>query len=261
MTATQNYTEQEIEVGAHKVVVLKGGSGAPVLDLHGETGHPGWTSYHQALSQHFTVYSPQHPGYDKSERPEWVTTIADVAHFHLGLISNLGLESQISLIGFSMGGWIAAEMAAMSAVSIKGLVLVDAAGVRPKTGEIAEVLMVSPQQALALSFHDPGLAPDLDSLTPEEQQTQWINREMASRLCWKPYMHNPNLPHYLSLIKVPSLIIWGRQDGMVPLNSAEIYHDALKGSTLHVIDQCGHHPQIEKPREFLDVAVGFLSKL
>ena len=84
---------------------------------------------------------------------------------------------------------------------------------------------------------------------------------MASRLCWKPYMHNPSLPEYLKLIRVPSLIVWGRQDGIVPLNCGEVYHQALKGSTLHVIDQCGHSPQIEKPEEFLEVTIAFLSKL
>lgn len=261
MTSTKTHSKEQVRVGSMELVMLKGGSGAPVLDLHGEVGHPGWTDYHQALSEKFTVYSPQHPGYDESPRPEWASSISDVAHLYLSIVRALNLDSSVSLLGFSMGGWIAAEMAAMSPSSFKGLVLVGAAGVRPRVGEIAEVLMVSPEQAQELSFHDQSLAPDLTELSPEALEAQWRNREMASRLCWKPYLHNPVLPEYLRLVKIPSLIVWGRQDRFVPIDSAELYHEVLEGSSLHVIDQCGHLPQVEKPREFLDATVEFLSGL
>ena len=85
MTTTQNWTEQTVEVGGVKQQVFKGGSGTPLIVLHGARGNPGWMPYHQALSEHFTVYAPSHPGYDKSERPSWVATITDVAHFYLGV--------------------------------------------------------------------------------------------------------------------------------------------------------------------------------
>ena len=260
MTATQTWTEEFLEIAGARTQVLKGGSGASLLVLHGGGGNPGWMSYHQALSQHFTVYAPSHPGYDKSQRPAWIRTIADVAHFYLGFMQNLGLE-QVSLMGFSMGGWLAAEIAAMCPTKVKGMMLVDAVGIKPQVGEIAEVLMVSPEQTQKLAYHDISKAPKLETLDPEEEAVRWSNREMGSRLMWRPYMHNPNLPEYLKLIRVPALIIWGRQDGIVPLNCGEIYHQVLEGSTLHVIDQCGHSPQIEKPQEFLDMALGFLSRL
>ena len=261
MATTQSWTEEFVEVAGARTQILKGGSGAPLLVLHGSGGNPGWMPYHQAFSQHFTVYSPSHPGYDKSDRPVWVSTITDVAHFYLGFMRALGLDEQVSLIGFSMGGWIAAEIAAMCPPKLKGLVLVDAVGVRPHVGEIAELLMVSPQQVQKRAYYDISLAPDLEAVPPEQEAVQWHNREMASRLCWKPYMHNPSLPEYLKLVRVPSLIVWGRQDGIVPLNCGEIYHDVLEGSTLHVIDRCGHSPQIEKPQEFQDVTLDFLGQL
>ena len=260
MTTTQSWTEEFVEVAGVKTQVLKGGSGSPLLVLHGAGGNPGWTPYHQALSQHFTVYGTSHPGYNSTDRPAWVSTITDVAHFYLGFVRILGLD-QVSIVGFSMGGWITAEIAAMSPRWLKGIELVDAVGIKPKVGEIAEVLMVSPQDTQKLAFYDMNKAPDLDNVTDEERDVLWRNREMASRLCWKPYMHNPSLPEYLKLIRIPALIVWGRQDGIVPLECGEIYYQALEGSTLHVIDQCGHSPQIEKPEEFVDVTVGFLSKL
>jgi pimeloyl-ACP methyl ester carboxylesterase len=216
-------------------------------------------AYHEALSEHYTVYASSHPGYDKTPRPPWVSTINDVAHFYVGFMRSAGLENAV-LMGFSMGGWIAAEIAAMDSHHIKALVLVNAVGVRPQVGEIAETLMVSPEQTQDLIYHDLSKAPEAPYLSPEED-VQWRNREMASRLCWKPYMHNPVLPDYLKLVDIPSLIVWGRQDGIVPLNAGEIYQQSLKGSTLHVIDECGHSPQFEKPQEFLEVTLEFLSKL
>ena len=257
MTSAQGWTEEFVELGGTPTQVFKGGTGDPLVALHGARGNPGWTPYYEALSQHFTVYAPSHPGYDKTARPDWVSTVTDVAHYYLGFLRNLGL-GQVYLMGFSMGGWIAAEIAAMAADRLKALVLVDAVGIKPDVGEIAEVLMVSPEQTSKLAYYDQSKVPDAPELTPEEEAVQWSNREMASRLCWKPYMHNPKLPAYLELISLPSLIAWGREDGIVPLNCGEIYHRVLADSTLHVIDQCGHSPQTEKPQELLDATLGFL---
>ena len=217
-------------------------------------------AYHQALSEKFTVYAPSHPGYDKSERPGWISTMTDVAHFYLGLVQSLGVD-RAPIVGFSMGGWLAAEFAAMSPNKVKGIVLVGAVGIKPRVGEIAEVLMVSPDQTQKLAYYDISNAPAAPDLSPEEQAVLWSNREMASRLCWRPYMHNPSLPEYLKLVSMPALIINGRQDGIVPVNCGEIYHEVLQGSTLQVLDQCGHSPQTEKPEEFLELTQKFLSGL
>lgn len=259
MTTTQSWTEEFVEVAGAKTRFLKGGTGAPLLVIR-VGGSPAWLPDHEALSQRFTVLAPSPPGYDKSERPPWVSTMTDMAHFYLGLMQGLGLQ-QASLIGFSTGGWLAAELAAMSPDRVKGMVLVDSVGIKPKMGEIAEVLMVSPAQTLGLSYYDESKVPSPSEPSPEEQNVLWRNREMTSRLCWKPYMHNPSLPEYLKLIRIPSLIVWGRQDRIVPLECGELYHRALQGSTLHVVDQCGHSPQIEQPEEFLKVVTGFLAKL
>ena len=123
----------------------------------------------------------------------------------------------------------------------------NAVGIKPEEGEIAEILMVSPEQTQKLAWYDPQNAPAAPELTPDQEAVLWRNREMTSRLCWKPYMHNPNLPEYLKLTQIPSLIVWGRQDGIVPVNCGEIYNRSLEGSRLHVIDKCGHSPQIERP--------------
>ena len=261
---TGDHTDQVIEVAGTRLQLLKGGRGAPLLLLHGAGGNPGWLPYHQALAQHFTVYAPSHPGYDQSGRPDWIGTMSDMAHFYRQLIEALDL-APTRLMGFSMGGWLAAEIAAMCPPYVQSLVLVDAAGIKPEVGEIAEILMVSQDVTKKLRFYDPTQVPNYDTLvnreiTPEEQDMLWRNREMTSRLCWKPYFHNPNLPAYLRGMKTPTLIVWGKQDAIIPVNCGELYQQALANATLQVIDRCGHSPALEKPQEFLTVVQAFLAK-
>jgi pimeloyl-ACP methyl ester carboxylesterase len=264
MPVTPDHTDELIEVAGTRVQLLKGGAGEPLLVLHGAGGNPGWLPYHQALSQQFAVYAPSHPGYDQSSRPDWISTMNDMAHFYRQFIEALDL-APVHLLGSSMGGWLAAEIAAMCPAYVKSLVLVDAAGIKPEVGEIAEILMVSQDVVKKLRFYDPTQVPDYDTvvnrqLTPEEEAVQWRNREMTSRLCWKPYFHNPKLPAYLRGVKVPTLIVWGKYDAIIPLNCGELYQQALSNSRLHVIDRCGHSPALEKPQEFLQVVQDFLAR-
>ena len=261
MTTLSSRAAEDVEVGGIKIEVFKGGSGPALLCLHGARGNPGWMPYHEQLASHHTVYVPSHPGYNGSERPDWIGSISDIARLYLAFIRQEAPDEQTLIKGFSMGGWIAAEIAAMCPQAVRGLVLVDAVGIKPPDGEIAELLMVSPASTQHLGYYDISKAPDLDAISPEEQQVLWRNREMTSRLCWKPYMHNPNLPEYLKLIDVPSLIVWGRQDGIVPLSSGERYQQVLTGSKLHVIEECGHSPQNEKPEEFLEIVSSFCQNL
>lgn len=259
---TADWREEQINIGGSEIHFLKGGVGEPLLILHGAGGHRGWLKYNEALARRFTLYVPSHPGYDKSERPSWLETISDMASFYLWFLDELKLDS-VRLMGFSMGGWIAAEMAVMCPHNLERLVLVDPVGIKPTDGEIADVFLISPEEVMELGFFDPGQAPEWDalygrSLTDEEKQVQESNREMAVRLCWKPYMHDPRLPSLLQRVKVPSLIVWGRQDRIVPLNCGELYQKAIPDSKLSVIDNCGHSPQIEKPDEFVRTVMDFL---
>lgn len=262
MADTPTYTDEIIDIAGTKVQVLKGGSGAPLLFLHGAGGNPGWMPYHQALAQHHTVYAPSHPGYNRSSRPEWISTMQDMAHFYRQFIEALHL-APVHLMGSSMGGWLAAEIAAMCPPYLRSLTLIDAAGLKPAVGEIAEILMVSTDVTQKLRFYDPSQVPDYDVLfnrdvTPEERDMLWRNREMTSRLCWKPYFHNPKLAAYLRGVHTPTLIVWGKQDAIIPVNCGELYKQALPHATLHVIDRCGHSPALEKPQEFLRVVNAFL---
>ena len=209
MTTTQNPNQTQVSVGNTQVEMFSGGSGPALLFLHGAGGNAGWQPYHEELSKSHTVYVPSQPGYNGTERPDWVYTINDVAHFNLDMVRQLGLDQYV-LMGSSMGGWIAAEMAAMSSHNLKGLILVDAAGIKPEQGEIAEIFMVSDQTRQGQRFYDPSQVPNLENyqreLSTEEILVDHSNREMASRLCWRPYLHNLSLPHYLGKVSTPTLI-------------------------------------------------------
>ena len=257
------FTEKLVEVGGNKVHMLTGGSGDPLVLFHGAGGNSGWLRYVQALSDHYTVYLPSHPGYHRSDRPEWLESITDMASFYTWFLEGQGLEGARA-IGFSMGGWIASEIAASCRHAFSKLMLVNAVGIKPQEGEIADIFIISPAQVTELLFHDPSQAPEYDQLynrppTPEQAEAAEGDREMAVRLCWKPYMYDPRLPGLLGRVNIPSRVVWGREDRLVPVECAELYHQALPKSDLVIIDNCGHSPQVEKPDEFVSVALEFLA--
>ena len=156
-------------------------------------------------------------------------------------------------------------MAAMDHRSLKALVLIDAAGVRPVKGEITEIFMVSADTRLKLGFHDPSQVPDYEYFTAErtsdEAELLHANMEMLSRLCWRPYLHNPSLPHYLGGVKIPAQVVWGKQDAIFPVECGEMYAKLLPNATLKSIDNCGHRPQMERPQEFNAAVTAFLDGL
>jgi pimeloyl-ACP methyl ester carboxylesterase len=251
-----------VEVAETKLHLLCGGQGEPLLILHGAGGSPGWLQYQQALGQRFRVYVPDHPGFGTSDRPEWIESVPDLACFYLWALEDLGL-ARLRVIGFSMGGWLAAEMAVMCPQLFERLILVGAAGVKPLQGEIADIFLRSPNEVTAMMFHDPTQAPEYEQLygrelTADQQDLQARNREMAARLTWKPYMYDPRLPSLLRRLRLPTLIVWGQQDAIVPLSCAEVYQQSIRGSKLTLLERCGHAPQVEKPREFVRVVSEFL---
>ena len=263
-TASQTWTEEVVDVAGARVQLVKGGVGEPLLVLHGEMGHPGWLRYHEALAQHHTLHIPSHPGFGGSERLDWIMNMRDMAGWYLQALEDLGL-GQVNVIGLSLGGWLAAEMATMCPHQFKRLVLVGAPGIRPPDGEIFDMFLAVAREFITTSFLDPSSTEEFqrvcpDNPTPEQREAWEVAREQACRLSWKPYMHYPALPYLLRRLReLPTLIVWGRQDPIVPLSAAEVYHQSIEGSRLAVLDNCGHHPEIEKSGEFVQLVQDFLS--
>jgi pimeloyl-ACP methyl ester carboxylesterase len=262
-TTSQPWTEETLEVAGSRIKVLKGGSGEPLLVLHDEMGHPGWLQYHQALAQDHTLYIPLHPGFGESPQLDWVMSMHDLAMWYLGALDDLKLEG-VKVLAFSLGGWLAAEMAVMCPQQFRKLVLVGAAGVKPPTGEIFDIFQVVARAYLTRSVLDPSSVLEFSQVCPDEptedQSELWeMAREGACRLSWRPYMHYPALPYLLPRLKrLPTLLVWGRQDPIIPLSAGQLYHDCIPDSRLVVLDDCGHRPEIEKPQEFLRSVQQFL---
>ena len=255
-------TELTIRVGTIDVHTWVGGRGDPVLVLHGAGGNRGFTRWTHHIAEHFTVWAPTHPGFGTSGDADWMEGIDDLARFYLWFIDVAKL-GRPHLLGQSLGGWTAAELATMSPGSIDRLVLVDAVGLRPETGEILDVFYHSPAELRDLMVHDPKTVPDWDELfgrapSPSETQIATRNREMAARLTWKPYMHNPRLAQFLPRVANSTLIVWGREDRIVPVECGEQYRRLLPNATLTVLERCGHVPPLEQPDTFARLVLDFL---
>jgi len=263
--AASAFESNSITVGGARIQYLVGGKGAPLLWLHGSEGSLGWLRIHDELAHNFTVYVPTHPGFAGSERPPWLESFLDLSRFYLWILQELGI-TRATLAGHFIGGWLAAEMSVMSPQLAERLVLVDAAGVRPRDSDITDIFLHGGEGTRRLSFFDVKRVVDYELLfgskpSPEEREAHVINREAATRYCWKPYMHDPGLPPLLArLQELPTLLVWGRDDRIVPMEAGELYRRAIAGARLEVIDNCGHFPHLEKPADFMRIVTGFLAR-
>jgi pimeloyl-ACP methyl ester carboxylesterase len=252
-----------IRVGDIKVHTLIGGQGDPLLVLHGAGGNRGWRRWMSAVAERHTIYAPTHPGFGLSDAADWMEGIDDLARFYLWFLDEIGL-SRVHLLGHSIGGWTAAELATMHPGAIDRLVLVAPTGLKPESGEIFDVFYHTPAQLLEHMVHEPATVPEWKELfgtppTPEELEILTRNREMTARLTWKPYMFNPRLPWFLPRVTAPALVVWGREDRIVPVICGEQYRRLLPAAKLAVLDGCGHLPPIERPAEFARLVVDFLA--
>ena len=262
---SKEYSESTIQVGGTAVSLLRGGSGPTVLVLHEELGHPGWLSWHNDLARDYSLVVPVHPGFGPLPRADWITGVRDLAGFYSRMLREMG-KDPVHVIGFSLGGWIAAEMAAADADQFRTMTLVAPGGVRPPEGEILDLFIVTARAYLDASVHDASATPEFATLYGGEETTDqfeaWEDaRAESARLAWKPYMHNPSLPHLLEGVQgLPTLIVWGRDDRIIPLSSGEAYNQAITGSELVVLDNCGHRPEIEHSSDFLARVRGLLAQ-
>lgn len=259
---TPHWKQETITVAGIEVHLARSGDGPPLLVLHDASNQPLDVHYLQALAAHFQVYVPCHPGFGVTPRLEWITSIADLAVFYLWLLEALGLQS-VHLLGHAVSGWLVAEMATVCPHLVERLVLADAMGIKPQQGEIFDLFLHTPQENQARAFHNADQVPEWDrlygqTLTPEATDRAEAGLEMLVRLCWKPYMHNPRLPFLLPRITQPTLIVWGRDDAIVPLECGQRYQQGIAGSRLVALDACGHYPHLERPQAFTDTVLAFL---
>lgn len=252
-----------VQVGADlKIEVERRGSGPPLLFLESEEALERGAAFLEDLARDHEVIIPSPPGFGRSSRPDWITSPDDIAYAYLDLVEQLGLR-EVPVIGCSLGGWIATEMASKDDGFISRLVLVDPYGIKvgkPTERDIADIWLLHPQEVTARKWFDPAKwVRDYKSM-PEDALTMVArNAESFARFCWEPYMHNPKLRHRLHRIKVPTLLVWGEQDGIVTPAYGEAYRALIPGAKMAVIPRAGHFPHIEQPAAFLARLQDFLS--
>jgi pimeloyl-ACP methyl ester carboxylesterase len=255
-----------VDVGGKQVRLLAGGGGPPLVYLHSAGADVEWGEAHERLAARFTVYAPAHPGFADSTGIEEIDGILDVVLHYVDLLDVLGLDT-VPLVGTSLGGWIAAEIAALWPARVRKLVLCDAVGLWIDAAPIGELFGSTPQELARMLFHDqqhpiPAMMNAITSIADVPEAIvlpQLKAMEAAAKIGWNPYLHDPKLESRLRRVTAPTLVLWGAQDGLVPPVYAERWRDRIRDARLEVIDGCGHLPPVERPAAFADAVLRFLA--
>jgi pimeloyl-ACP methyl ester carboxylesterase len=245
-----------------KIKVMRSGEGAPLLLLHGAGGAGMWLPYMEKLAQHFALIVPEHPGFGASDTPEWLDCVGDLAYFYLDVIERLGL-SDVTLVGNSLGGWIAAEIAVRNCTRLRALVLSAAAGIHVKGVPKGDLFLWSPEQTQRNMFHDQKLAEAAlaQPLSEEQLFAAMKNRLTLAKLAWQPRLYNRDLHKWLHRISVPTLLLWGDRDKVIPSAYGPAYQRLIPGAKLHVFKDCGHLPQMERTDDYVGEIVAFAKEV
>jgi pimeloyl-ACP methyl ester carboxylesterase len=258
---TSGNSTNRIHVSGMDLELERRGKGAPLLLLTGEEALEREAPFLDELASQFEVIIPSPPGFGQSDRPDWITNTDDISYIYLDLVEKLGLKT-VPVVGFSHGGWIAVEMAVKDDSFISKLVLVDPLGLKfggPADRDIADIWMLSSKEVLKRKWHDIEKGKRDFPAMPEDKLTVVArNTESLARFCWDPYMHNPRLKHRMHRIAVPTLVLWGENDGIVSTDYGRSYAKSIAGATFKTVANAGHYPHLEQPAAFMTELRAFL---
>jgi pimeloyl-ACP methyl ester carboxylesterase len=236
------------DLGRASVTVLERDRTQPFLLLHGGAGPVSVAGFADLLAARWTarVLVPTHPGFDGTPRPEDLASVRDLAALYADLLDRLNLWD-VTVIGNSIGGWIAAELALLGSPRVSGAVLVDAVGLDVPEHPVTDISGLTGPQLAALSFHEPdrfrpdpsGPAPDLGALRAYTGMS----------------MGDPSLRDRLARIDLPVRVIWGESDGIVSPEYGRVWAEAIPGAVFTLIENAGHLPQLEAPEQLLAAIV------
>jgi pimeloyl-ACP methyl ester carboxylesterase len=237
---------RRVEAAGIELSVLTGGTGPALLVVHRDTGRAGWTEFHQRLARRFSVYAPALPGFDDSARPDWMRTPAEAATVVGFALDEMGI-TPAAAVGLGFGGWVVAEAAVQSPARFSKLVLHSPVGLQPTSGEILDQFLWTATDYVKMGFSDEARFQELyGDASDEALQRAWdLNREMTTRIAWKPYMFSRALPGLLPALRVPTRIIWSAEDRIVPRSVAERYAELIPGAELMDLPSAGHQADLE----------------
>jgi len=243
-------------VGTH---IQYGGVGEPVLFLHPEFAAGVWAPFHDRLAARFRLYAPDHPGFGRTERPDWVNGIDDLVFHYVDLLDMLDLE-RVHLVGSSLGGWIAAALAVAHPDRIARMVLAAPAGIKVEGAARYDIFANTIDETLPRLFHDQSRAAQIVPVESGHAVLLRVFHEATTlaRLAWDPYLYDPKLQQRLSRVSAPTLVVWGEKDAILSVEHACAFADLISGAALKTIPLCGHLIPYEQPEAFAKLTISFL---
>jgi pimeloyl-ACP methyl ester carboxylesterase len=251
------FERQTHTVNGVKTAVLTAGRGEPLVFFHGAGTWHGF-NFARPWAEKFRVIIPFHPGFGESGDDPKLSDMHDYVMHYLDLFDALDID-RLRLVGFSLGGWLAAKFAMEHGRRIERLVLVGPAGLRGKTRPTGDVLSLPPEQipALLVTNFDvikPYLpeGPDLDFMGDRYREGGTL-----ARLLWE-HPYDQKLSRYLHRLTMPTLLVWGEDDRLIPAAQAEIWRSFIPKADIQIFKGAGHLVLDEK-REAVDAVQRFLS--
>jgi pimeloyl-ACP methyl ester carboxylesterase len=240
-----------------EVSVTEKGEGRPILLLHGGGGPLTVTGFADLLAAERAarVITPTHPGFGGTPRPDSLATVPALAALYTELLAELSLHD-VTVIGNSIGGWIAAEMALLDTSRISSFVLVDAVGIEVPGHPIVDFFSLTPRQVAEFSYHDPDrFGIDPSKLSPEALKVMAGNR--ATLAVYGGAMNDAGLAERLAGVTTPTLVLWGDSDRIADVDYGRAFAHAIPGARFQLLRDTGHLPQIETPGALLDAVWAF----
>jgi pimeloyl-ACP methyl ester carboxylesterase len=242
-----------LKINGIRIDTVERGTGTPLLFLHPGIGLDPAATVLDKLASHARLIAPTHPGFGTSEQPPSFDRVDDLAYFYLDLLDELDLKG-VTLVGVSLGGWIAAEMAVKSTARLARLVLANAVGIKVgsrETRDIADIFAMPEKEFNERAYANPALgARDYKAMADADVRAAARNREATARYAWSPYMHDPKLKGRLHRIKIPTLFLWGDSDRILSEPYGRAYAGLIPGARFETVAKAGHFPHLEQPEEF-----------
>jgi pimeloyl-ACP methyl ester carboxylesterase/quercetin dioxygenase-like cupin family protein len=246
-------------VGPVPVTVTEHGEGRPFLLLHGGAGPQSVDGFADLLAtrEPARVLVPVHPGFGGTPRPAGLDSIRGLARLYTRMLDDLGL-SDVTVIGNSVGGWIAAEIALLHSPRVSGVILIGAAGLELPGHPIADFFSLTMDQVTDLSYYRPdAFRLDLDHM-PDQQKAMMAANRAALETYAGHAMSDPGLLDRLPAITVPVLAIWGEADRIIPAEHGRAYAKAIPDARFLLLPEAGHLPQLETPEKLLAAVRDFV---
>jgi pimeloyl-ACP methyl ester carboxylesterase len=242
------------------VRVRRAGAGTPMLFLHGAGGWPAWLPFFERLSRRYALTVAEHPCFGASDDPRWLRSVADLAMYYLDLLDQ-NYSSPVHVVGHSLGGWTAAEAAVRNTGRLATLTLLAPAGIRVKGIPPGDNFIWSPEEAAHNRFHDQSFAEALLKAPPPSEEE--IDIELQTKLAavkfgWEPRWLDPDLEKWLHRITVPTHVVWGREDKILPSAYAKLWGERVPGAQVSMVEACGHSPHVEQAELVADKVIAFL---